>query len=140
MNQVSALSSSVSSGKKNTKSLSCFCISVPRKVSNLRASSGGWLRSLRVSWLPPAGDWERYNLVLLNLSTVLLNTTIEKDRTEYVIHDIGLIPGRQYEVAVIVESGNLQNAAHCKGRTGQHSYYSVHLNFQNIQGGTILAV
>ncbi|XP_019370273.1 PREDICTED: receptor-type tyrosine-protein phosphatase beta isoform X1 [Gavialis gangeticus] len=113
---------------------------VPQKVSNLKASSGGWLRSLRVSWLPPAGDWERYNLVLLNLSTVLLNTTIEKDRTEYVIHDIGLIPGRQYEVAVIVESGNLQNAAHCKGRTAPHPVLHLRIKHTNESSLSIMWV
>lgn len=96
-----------------------LCISVPQKVSELKAGGGGWLRSLRVNWLPPAGDWERYHLLLWNRSALVLNTTLEKDTREYLIHDLGLIPGRQYGVDVIVESGDLQSKTSCTGRTGQ---------------------
>lgn len=98
-----------------------LCISVPQKVSELKAGGGGWLRSLRVNWLPPAGDWERYRLLLWNRSALLLNTTLERDTTEYLIHDLGLIPGRQYGVDVVVESGDLQSKTSCTGRTGQHA-------------------
>uniref|UniRef100_A0A8D0G9P8 Protein tyrosine phosphatase receptor type B n=1 Tax=Sphenodon punctatus TaxID=8508 RepID=A0A8D0G9P8_SPHPU len=104
---------------------------VPQKVSELKASSNGWLRSLRVSWLPPTGDWEKYYIVLFNLSTVLLNTTVEKDRREYVIQNIGLIPGRQYEVAVIVESGGLQNTARSKGRTAPQPVFQLRVKHAN---------
>ncbi|XP_030404601.1 receptor-type tyrosine-protein phosphatase beta isoform X1 [Gopherus evgoodei] len=104
---------------------------VPQKVSELKASSGGWLRSLTVNWLPPAGDWDRYHIVVFNLSTVLLNTTLKKDRREYVIQDIGLIPGRQYEVAVIVESGGLQNTARCKGRTAPQPVLQLRVKHAN---------
>ncbi|XP_030069969.1 receptor-type tyrosine-protein phosphatase beta isoform X2 [Microcaecilia unicolor] len=90
---------------------------VPQKVSDLKAINNGWLRSLRISWLPPFGDWDKYRILLLNHSTVLLNTTVERQRREFITPDLGLISGRQYEAAVIVESGNLQNAAYCKGRT-----------------------
>ncbi|XP_006121625.2 receptor-type tyrosine-protein phosphatase beta isoform X1 [Pelodiscus sinensis] len=103
---------------------------VPQKVSELKASSG-WLKSLRVSWLPPAGDWERYYIVLYNLSSVLLNATLEKDRREYDIQDIELIPGRQYEVAVIVESGGLQNTARCKGRTAPQPVLQLRVKHTN---------
>ncbi|XP_045147827.1 receptor-type tyrosine-protein phosphatase beta isoform X1 [Echinops telfairi] len=88
---------------------------VPDKVGNLEASSHG--RALEVSWLPPAGDWEQYQLVLFNASSVLLNITVAKDETRYVIDDLGLIPGRQYDVEVTVHSGNLKNSARCQGRT-----------------------
>lgn len=94
-------------------------ISDPQKVHELKAGGGGWLRSLRVSWLPPAGDWERYRLLLWNHSALVLNTTLEKEATEHLIHDVGLIPGRQYEVEVVVESGDLQSKASCTGRTGE---------------------
>lgn len=94
-------------------------ISVPQKVSQLKAVSMGWLRSLKVTWLPPGGDWERYSIVVLDHSTVLLNSTVQKDKREYIIKDIELVPGKEYEVAVIVESGGLQNTARCKGRTGK---------------------
>ncbi|XP_007950659.1 receptor-type tyrosine-protein phosphatase beta-like, partial [Orycteropus afer afer] len=90
---------------------------VPEKVGNLEANSNGWVRSLIVSWSPPAGDWEQYRIMLFNDSLVLLNISVGKEETHYVMDDIGLIPGRQYDVEVIVESGNLKNSEHCQGRT-----------------------
>ncbi|XP_005866174.1 PREDICTED: receptor-type tyrosine-protein phosphatase beta [Myotis brandtii] len=90
---------------------------VPEKVGNLEANSNGSVRSLVVSWSPPAGDWEQYRILLFNESLVLHNITVGKEETHYVIDDIGLIPGRQYEVEVIVESGNLKNSKRCQGRT-----------------------
>jgi len=72
-----------------------------------------------VNWLPPAGDWDRYRLLLWNHSALLLNATLEKDTTEYLVHGVGLVPGRQYSVDVVVESGNLQSKTSCTGRTGQ---------------------
>uniref|UniRef100_A0A5F9DTR3 Receptor-type tyrosine-protein phosphatase beta n=1 Tax=Oryctolagus cuniculus TaxID=9986 RepID=A0A5F9DTR3_RABIT len=90
---------------------------VPDKVGNLEANNNGWMRSLVVSWSPPAGDWERYQLLLFNDSSVLFNTTVRKEETRYVVDDMGLIPGRQYEVEVTVESGNLKNSERCQGRT-----------------------
>ncbi|KAM5288772.1 receptor-type tyrosine-protein phosphatase beta [Ctenodactylus gundi] len=89
---------------------------VPDKVGNLEANDGR-LRSLMVSWSPPAGDWERYRILLFNNSVVLLNTTVGKEETHYVMDDSGLVPGRQYEVEVTVESGNLKSSERCQGRT-----------------------
>ncbi|KAM9634747.1 receptor-type tyrosine-protein phosphatase beta isoform 6-T6 [Morphnus guianensis] len=103
----------------------------PQKVSELKAGGGGWLRSLRVNWLPPAGDWERYRLLLWNRSALLLNTTLEKDTTEYLIHDLGLIPGRQYGVDVVVESGDLQSKTSCTGRTAPEPVLQLRVKHAN---------
>ncbi|VCX31408.1 unnamed protein product, partial [Gulo gulo] len=90
---------------------------VPDKVGNLEVNSNGSIRSLVVSWSPPAGDWEQYRIVLFNDSVVLLNITVGKEETLYTIDDLELIPGRQYEVEVTVESGNLKNSKRSRGRT-----------------------
>ncbi|XP_067906520.1 receptor-type tyrosine-protein phosphatase beta isoform X2 [Heterodontus francisci] len=90
---------------------------VPNHVSNLIMTSNGSTSSLRMSWLPPTGDWESYRIQLLNHSSVVLNVSVEKHIREYEIKDIGLIPGRLYQAAVIVKSGKLQNKAYCSGRT-----------------------
>ncbi|XP_064418041.1 receptor-type tyrosine-protein phosphatase beta [Latimeria chalumnae] len=90
---------------------------VPQKVSNLKMTGSSHSRSLVISWLPPAGNWERYRILLLNNSKVLLNTTAEKQSNRYEIQGIGLLPGRAYKAVVIVESGGLENAVSCKGRT-----------------------
>uniref|UniRef100_A0A7N5JQX4 Receptor-type tyrosine-protein phosphatase beta n=1 Tax=Ailuropoda melanoleuca TaxID=9646 RepID=A0A7N5JQX4_AILME len=90
---------------------------VPEKVGNLEVNSNGSIRSLVVSWSPPAGDWEQYRILLFNDSVLLLNITVGKEETHHTIEDVGLVPGRQYEVEVTVESGNLKNSKRCQGRT-----------------------
>uniref|UniRef100_A0A8C6NAY9 protein-tyrosine-phosphatase n=1 Tax=Melopsittacus undulatus TaxID=13146 RepID=A0A8C6NAY9_MELUD len=103
----------------------------PQKVSELEAGAGGWLRSLRVKWLPPAGDWERYHLLLWNRSALVLNTTLEKDTSEYLIHDVGLIPGRQYSVDLFVESGDLRSKTSCTGRTAPEPVLQLRVKHAN---------
>ncbi|XP_027535511.1 receptor-type tyrosine-protein phosphatase beta isoform X2 [Neopelma chrysocephalum] len=104
---------------------------LPQNVSELQAGSGGWLRSLRVTWVPPAGDWERYHLLLWNRTTLLLNTTLEKNTTEYLICDVGLIPGREYGVDVVVESGDLQSKTSCTGRTAPEPVLQLRVKHAN---------
>lgn len=90
---------------------------VPEKVRNLVSYNEIWMKSFTVNWTPPAGDWEHYRIVLFNESLVLLNTTVGKEETHYALDGLELIPGRQYEIEVIVESGNLRNSERCQGRT-----------------------
>ncbi|XP_043821143.1 receptor-type tyrosine-protein phosphatase beta isoform X2 [Dromiciops gliroides] len=104
---------------------------VPEKVTKLKAINNGWMRSLRVSWLPPIGDWELYRIVLLNGSSVLLNTTVGKDAKVFDIHDLGLIPGRQYEIEVTVESGGLKNTVRCQGRTSPQPVVQLRVKHAN---------
>nr|XP_048274574.1 receptor-type tyrosine-protein phosphatase beta isoform X1 [Myodes glareolus] len=90
---------------------------VPEKVRNLVSYNEIWMKSFAVNWTPPAGDWEHYRILLFNESVVLLNATVGKEETHYVMDAVELVPGRQYEVEVIVESGNLRNSERCRGRT-----------------------
>ncbi|XP_027749054.1 receptor-type tyrosine-protein phosphatase beta isoform X2 [Empidonax traillii] len=110
----------------------------PQKVSELQAGASGWLRSLRVTWLPPAGDWERYHLLLWNRTALLLNTTLERNATEYLICDVGLIPGREYGVDVVVESGDLQSKASCTGRTAPEPVLQLRVKHANESSLTVM--
>ncbi|XP_053318377.1 receptor-type tyrosine-protein phosphatase beta isoform X2 [Spea bombifrons] len=112
---------------------------IPEKVSDLKAISDG-LKGLKVSWLPPSGDWEKYKVVLFNHSSVLLNATVEKHQREYIISDTGLIPGRLYGVALVVESGGLENVAHCKGRTAPQSVLHLRVKHANESSLSIMWV
>uniref|UniRef100_A0A6J0SZ55 protein-tyrosine-phosphatase n=1 Tax=Pogona vitticeps TaxID=103695 RepID=A0A6J0SZ55_9SAUR len=113
---------------------------VPQKVSELKVDSMDGLKSLKVSWLPPTGDWDKYFITLFDHTQVLLNTTMPKDKQEYIIKDLGLIPGRQYEVAVTVESGGLQNTARCKGRIAPHPVLQLRVKHANESSLTIMWV
>lgn len=81
-------------------------------------------KMLRVSWAPPGGYWESYNVLLGNGSEVLVNQTISKTSTQLAFSSlgIGLVPGRLYEAAVSVQSGGLKNTARCYGRLGQSTF------------------
>ncbi|XP_077194911.1 receptor-type tyrosine-protein phosphatase beta isoform X2 [Paroedura picta] len=113
---------------------------VPQKVSQLKAVSMGWLKSLKVSWFPPKGEWDRYYIMVFDQSTVLLNSTVQKDKRDYIIKDLELVPGKQYEVAVIVESGGLQNTARCKGRTDPEPVLQLRVKHANESSLTIMWV
>ncbi|XP_048356636.1 receptor-type tyrosine-protein phosphatase beta isoform X1 [Sphaerodactylus townsendi] len=112
---------------------------VPQKVSQLKAVSMGW-QSLKVSWLPPSGYWERYYIVVFDHSVVLLNSTVQKDKREYTVKHVKLVPGKQYEVEVIVESGGLQNIVRCKGRTDPEPVLQLRIKHANESSLTIMWV
>ncbi|XP_029398078.1 receptor-type tyrosine-protein phosphatase beta isoform X2 [Mus pahari] len=105
---------------------------VPEKVRNLASYNEIWLKSFAVNWTPPAGDWEHYRILLFNESLVLLNTTVRKEETHYALDDLELIPGRQYEVEVIVESGNLRHSERCQGRTVPAQVTDLHVSNQGM--------
>lgn len=76
---------------------------------------------LKLSWAPPSGHWESYNILLLNGSHVLVNQTISKASTQLAFSSLGLglVPGRRYRADVTVQSGGLGSTARCFGRLGQ---------------------
>ncbi|XP_056908618.1 receptor-type tyrosine-protein phosphatase beta-like [Takifugu flavidus] len=89
---------------------------VPRPVSGLSMTSDG--KMLKISWAPPSGYWESYNVLLNNGSDVLVNQTIGRASTQLAFSSlgIGLVPGHLYEADVTVRSGSLSNTARCYGR------------------------
>uniref|UniRef100_A0A8C1J5Q0 protein-tyrosine-phosphatase n=1 Tax=Cyprinus carpio TaxID=7962 RepID=A0A8C1J5Q0_CYPCA len=74
--------------------------------------------TLRLSWSPPAGDWDFYRVLLFNGSSVLMNRTVDRSLVEFNFTDGTLIPGRLYRAAVSVESGYLSSTADCHERLG----------------------
>lgn len=73
-------------------------------------------KSLRLSWAPPRGEWERYHILLLNGTVALVNRTEGKAARQYVFPS--LVPGRLYRAAVVVESGQLSSTAFTEARLG----------------------
>ncbi|XP_069384935.1 receptor-type tyrosine-protein phosphatase beta [Paralichthys olivaceus] len=89
---------------------------VPRPVSSLSMSPFDDGRSLRLSWVPPSGDWESYSVLLWNDSLILVNTTVNKLSVQFVFSVLGLVPGRLYRAEVRVHSGIMGNTAFCYGQ------------------------
>lgn len=96
-------------------------IPVPQPVSHLSMLPINDGKVLQVSWSPPSGHWENYNILLKNVSEVLVNQTIGKVSTQLAFSSLGfgLVPGRLYQADVTVQSGGLGNTARCYGRLGQ---------------------
>ena len=89
---------------------------MPGKATQLVMQRPSDQRSLRLSWAPPRGEWERYRILLLNGSSVLVNRTEGKTVRQCVFPN--LTPGRRYRAAVAVESGLLSSTAFTEGRLG----------------------
>lgn len=83
-------------------------------LSPSTAPPGGLL----LSWSPPAGRWERYRLLLLDGSQLLVNTSVDWEAVNFTFTGTGLSPGRLYRAVLMVESGGLTANHSCEGATG----------------------
>ncbi|XP_076119767.1 receptor-type tyrosine-protein phosphatase beta [Alosa pseudoharengus] len=97
-----------------TKEVKASGQTVPGKATQLVMERLNDQRSLRLSWAPPKGEWERYRILLLNSSSVLVNRTEGKPARQCVFPN--LVPGRLYKAAVAVESGQLSSTAFTEAR------------------------
>lgn len=97
---------------------------VPQPVSALSMLPINNGKVLKVSWSPPSGYWENYNILLKNGSDVLVNQTAGKVSTQLAFSSLGLglVPGRLYSADVTVQSGSLGTTARCSGRLGQFTF------------------
>lgn len=87
----------------------------PAAVTNLAlgpspSSSGGLL----LTWGPPAGYWENYQLTLQELnssgqvsSAPATAVTVGREAVNYSFPGEGLTPGRSYRAVLTVQSGGL---------------------------------
>lgn len=73
---------------------------------------------VKISWLPPVGQWEHYSVKLFNGSETLFNATIHKNATEFRFSGLNLHPGRVYKAAVSVESRGQSSTAYCRAEIG----------------------
>ncbi|XP_063053335.1 receptor-type tyrosine-protein phosphatase beta-like [Engraulis encrasicolus] len=89
---------------------------VPGKASQLGMQRLNDQKSLKLLWAPPNGEFQRYTVLLLNGSSVLVNRTVGKGTQQYVFNPPSLVPGRLYRAAVTVESGQLASTAYTQGR------------------------
>lgn len=99
-------------------------VPVPQPVSDLSMLPISDGKVLKVSWSPPGGHWENYNVLLKNGSDVLVNQTLGKVSTQLAFSSLGfgLVPGRPYGAEVTVWSGGLGSTARCYGRLGQSTF------------------
>ncbi|XP_030645845.1 receptor-type tyrosine-protein phosphatase beta [Chanos chanos] len=87
----------------------------PGRVSQLMMEGVADQAALKISWIPPSGEWEYYRILLLNGSQTLVNHTAEKNIREFIFSGLDLQRGRLYNAAVVVESKLQSNIAYCHG-------------------------
>uniref|UniRef100_A0A3P9KBT3 protein-tyrosine-phosphatase n=1 Tax=Oryzias latipes TaxID=8090 RepID=A0A3P9KBT3_ORYLA len=86
-------------------------------------------RTVRLSWKPPRGNFDNYNALVLDGTTVLLNQTVSKLSSELVISvdTLGLVPGRLYTAELTVHHGILGNTTRCSSRLAPRPVEMLHL-------------
>ncbi|XP_072528839.1 receptor-type tyrosine-protein phosphatase beta [Salminus brasiliensis] len=87
----------------------------PGEVSQVRMENVADHDSLKISWIPPVGQWEQYRVLLFNGSETLVNKTVDKSVREFSFSRLNLQPGREYTAAVSVESAGQANTVYCQG-------------------------
>uniref|UniRef100_A0A4W4H007 protein-tyrosine-phosphatase n=1 Tax=Electrophorus electricus TaxID=8005 RepID=A0A4W4H007_ELEEL len=95
-----------------TNQLNVTGSTAPEKVSQLTMKSLTEQGPLKISWAPPAGEWEQYRVMLFNGSETLVNETARKQTTEFSFAGVSVQPGRTYKAAVSVESRGLSSTAY----------------------------
>uniref|UniRef100_A0AAR2L812 protein-tyrosine-phosphatase n=1 Tax=Pygocentrus nattereri TaxID=42514 RepID=A0AAR2L812_PYGNA len=88
---------------------------VPDKAAQLKLVGLSDQTALKVSWVPPKGEWQYYHVLLLNGSSVLVNRTADKAVLEFLFSGLVLVPGKLYTAAVTVISGSLTTTQYCHG-------------------------
>uniref|UniRef100_H2MXH1 protein-tyrosine-phosphatase n=1 Tax=Oryzias latipes TaxID=8090 RepID=H2MXH1_ORYLA len=86
-------------------------------------------RTVRLSWKPPRGNFDNYNALVLDGTTILLNQTVSKLSSELVISvdTLGLVPGRLYTAELTVHYGILGNTTRCSSRLAPRPVEMLHL-------------
>uniref|UniRef100_A0AAY4BMI8 protein-tyrosine-phosphatase n=1 Tax=Denticeps clupeoides TaxID=299321 RepID=A0AAY4BMI8_9TELE len=97
---------SVSTRSRNVSvQTSALVQTAPGAVSNLRLESLSGCGGLKMTWAPPAGEWERYRVHLWSGSVLLVNSTLDKAQVEHILPERVTLPLSRYRAAVIVENG-----------------------------------
>lgn len=96
-------------------------IQAPGKVSQLKMKNQGNYNDLKISWVPPEGEWEQYRVMLYNDSEMLLNNTLDKEANEFSFSGLNLLPGKLYKAAVSVENGGQASTVYCPAGIGTDS-------------------
>uniref|UniRef100_A0AAY4BMX1 protein-tyrosine-phosphatase n=1 Tax=Denticeps clupeoides TaxID=299321 RepID=A0AAY4BMX1_9TELE len=109
---------SVSTRSRNVSvQTSALVQTAPGAVSNLRLESLSGCGGLKMTWAPPAGEWERYRVHLWSGSVLLVNSTLDKAQVEHILPERVTLPLSRYRAAVIVENGGQATAAYSQEET-----------------------
>ncbi|XP_075900111.1 receptor-type tyrosine-protein phosphatase beta [Nelusetta ayraudi] len=89
---------------------------------------------LLLTWVPPAGHWENYQLQLLELDssglvggTAATAATVGREAVSYSFLGTGLTPGRSYRAVLTVQSGGLLAQSTADGTTVPAPVVDLHI-------------
>ncbi|KAF7694166.1 receptor-type tyrosine-protein phosphatase beta [Silurus meridionalis] len=107
--------------------VSVTATTAPGAVSQLKMEKPTSYGEVKISWLPPVGQWEHYSIKLINGSKTLFNTTIHKAAMEFRFPELHLHPGKVYKVAVSTESRGQTSTTYCRAEIGPPSVSQLHI-------------
>uniref|UniRef100_A0A8C7PJW9 protein-tyrosine-phosphatase n=1 Tax=Oncorhynchus mykiss TaxID=8022 RepID=A0A8C7PJW9_ONCMY len=126
----------VSRSRGMSSDSSILARTVPAPVRSLNVQGGKRTDRLSISWLPGAGEWSGYQVVLYGglegSTTTLAAQELGMEQREHLFQ--GLVPGRVYRAEVVTHSGELTNAVSAKGRTAPEPPSMV--SFRDISGNS----
>uniref|UniRef100_A0A8C7KDM6 protein-tyrosine-phosphatase n=1 Tax=Oncorhynchus kisutch TaxID=8019 RepID=A0A8C7KDM6_ONCKI len=126
----------VSRSRGMSSDSSILARTVPAPVRSLHVQGGKRTDRLSISWLPGAGEWSGYQVVLYGglegSTTTLAAQELGMEQREHLFQ--GLVPGRVYRAEVVTHSGELTNAVSAKGRTAPEPPSMV--SFRDISGNS----
>ncbi|XP_052370533.1 receptor-type tyrosine-protein phosphatase beta-like [Oncorhynchus keta] len=126
----------VSRSRGMSSDSSILARTVPAPVRSLHVQGGKRTDRLSISWLPGAGEWSGYQVVLYGglegSTTTLAAQELGMQQREHLFQ--GLVPGRVYRAEVVTHSGELTNAVSAKGRTAPEPPSMV--SFRDISGNS----
>ncbi|XP_041636404.1 receptor-type tyrosine-protein phosphatase beta [Cheilinus undulatus] len=89
----------------------------PAPASLLSLSPSSSDGGLLLSWTPPGGHWESYNVSLFDGSQQLVSSTLDREAVNFSFSGTGLIPGKGYRAELRVASGGLTAQSSREGAT-----------------------
>uniref|UniRef100_A0A8K9V438 protein-tyrosine-phosphatase n=1 Tax=Oncorhynchus mykiss TaxID=8022 RepID=A0A8K9V438_ONCMY len=126
----------VSRSRGMSSDSSILARTVPAPVRSLHVQGGKRTDRLSISWLPGAGEWSGYQVVLYGglegSTTTLAAQELGMEQREHLFQ--GLVPGRVYRAEVVTHSGELTNSVSAKGRTAPEPPSMV--SFRDISGNS----
>ncbi|XP_070847690.1 receptor-type tyrosine-protein phosphatase beta [Chaetodon trifascialis] len=96
-------------------------------AASLLSLSPSFSGGLLLSWTPPAGHWESYELFLFDGAQQVVGAAPDREAANFSFSGTGLTPGKLYRAVLRVESGGVTAESSCEGATAPAPVVDLHI-------------